>query len=85
MAEQEKRILIIHEAVRDSWLKDAGTFAMVLALIGIGIALDSAAMQWVGAIMAILAVMHRASEFRRQNTFDVADARARLDEIEALA
>jgi len=77
-----KEVLIIHETVRESWIKDASTFALFLALIGIGVLLGSPAMQWVGALFGFLAIMYRASEARKQNTFTVAEARSRLDEIE---
>jgi hypothetical protein len=73
-------VIIVHETVLQSWLIDASTFAMFLALIGIGVFLDSNAMQWIGAIIGFFTIVGRAS---RKQRLSVGEARKRLDELEA--
>jgi hypothetical protein len=72
-------IIILHETVLQSWLIDASTFVMFLALISIGVFLDSSAMQWIGAIIGFFTIVGRAS--RKRLSFD--EARKRIDELEA--
>lgn len=76
-----QQVIIIHETVFKSWLRDASTFVLFLALIGIGILLQSVALQWVGAIIGFIVVGTRASMIRK--CFTIPDARKRLDELEA--
>ena len=74
-------IIILHETVLQSWLIDASTLAMFVALIGIGVFLDSSAMQWLGAIIGFLALTSRANSSKKRMSFD--EARKRIDELES--
>lgn len=74
-------VIILHETVLQSWLIDASTFVMFLALIGIGVFLDSSAMQWIGAIIGFLTISSRAAG--RKNRLSFNGARKRIDELEA--
>ena len=74
-------IILVHETVRQSWARDAGTFLLFAGLIGIGIAAGSAAMQWIGAIMAFIATFARSAG--KVERLSVDEARAKLDAIEA--
>lgn len=73
-------IIVIHEGVAKSWARDASTFALAVGLIGLGWALNSSAMQWVGAFVWFVTMMAKARGVRKNMT--VAEARQRLDEIE---
>lgn len=73
-------IIILHETVLQSWLIDASTLALFVALIGIGVYLDSSAMQWAGAIIGFLTL---ASKANRKNRLSYEDPRKRIDELEA--
>lgn len=77
---EKPTIIILHESMWQSLLSDAGTFAMCAALIAPGIWLDSAAMQWIGAIMFMIAVLSKASMKGKRKT--LAEARAFLDDLE---
>ena len=79
--ETQKLIRIAHESLKDSILSDVFTFAMLAALIGLGVLLDSSAMQWVGAVMAFLGVFSKAA--RRLPLMTLDEARHELDRIEA--
>ncbi len=46
--------IVIHETVLTSWAIDAGSYLLIVAVIGTGWWLGSAAMQWVGFLMLIL-------------------------------
>jgi hypothetical protein len=78
---KEREVVIIRENVLESIIKDATTFASLSALIGLGWLIDSTAMQWLGALMGILAVGARASGYTAKHTYTIAQARARLDEL----
>jgi hypothetical protein len=82
MSEKPKiQIILVHERVLQSWLRDLGTFAMFVALIGLGVLVESTAMQWTGAIIGFIAILARASSHRVLR-LSIPEARARLDEIE---
>lgn len=53
-------VIILHETVAESWIKDAGTFAMIVAVIGTGWWLGSEAMQWIGFLMVMLVAVRMA-------------------------
>ena len=76
-------IIVIHESVSASYLKDLGTALSLLAVVGIGIWLDSDPLQWVGALMWIVAMLAAAIKRNNSNRMTVTDARKRIDEIEA--
>lgn len=61
MSSKETHFIVLHETVVQSWARDAGSFAMIVGAIGVGVALDSSAMQWVGAVCAFFALIGRAS------------------------
>jgi hypothetical protein len=55
------QIIVITESTLQSWARDASTLALFVSLIGIGIALDSPAMQWVGALVGFITITARAA------------------------
>lgn len=73
-------IILLRETWPQSWLRDASTLALFVALIGIGVLLGSTAMQWTGAIVGFLTIITWAGRHRTHLTID--QARARLDELE---
>lgn len=79
----ETRFFIIHESVAESWLKDAGTLAMFLGLIGIGWLIDSSAMQWSGAIIGFIFIIATAKMENKVHYHSIDAARAEFDRIEA--
>lgn len=64
-AEPEKVYVVVRETVTQSWLRDAGTFATFAALIGLGVFLDSTAMQWAGFLIAVVTVVARTGTAHR--------------------
>jgi hypothetical protein len=57
----ETQIIVITESTAESWARDASTLALFVLLIGIGIALDSSAMQWSGAVVGFITILAKAS------------------------
>lgn len=57
---KELKIIVVRETVWESIMSDAITFAMVVGIIGVGVYLNSAAMQWAGFLMLVLAALLRA-------------------------
>ena len=76
-------VILLHETAGQSWLRDMSSVAGFVALIGIGVILDSAAMQWSGAILGFVVIMGRTSRIVKDSRVTIAEARKRLDEIEA--
>jgi hypothetical protein len=52
-------------------------------MIGVGVVVESDAMQWFAAIVTFLHFFALSSGYRKRNTFSLEGARKRLDEIEA--
>lgn len=75
------KYIIIRETVAKSLAIDAGTFALFAGLIGLGVWLDSTAMQWAGFFVATVTAISLSARPRTHFTID--GARKRLDEIEA--
>lgn len=57
----EKTIIYVHETALQSWLRDLGSFCSAVGVIGVGVFLDSDAMQWAGFAMLTVMGMGRAS------------------------
>jgi hypothetical protein len=76
-------VILVHETILQSFARDAGTFATIAGLVAVGVFLDSTALQWIGAIMGFCAVIARASGTVQRSRMTVAQARTKLDEIEA--
>lgn len=76
-------VILIHETILQSLARDAGTFATIAGLVAIGIVVESTALQWIGAIMGFLTVIARSSGAVQRSRMTVAQARTKLDEIEA--
>lgn len=79
----DKELILVRESLAESVARDAVTFATIGGLVAIGVALDSSALQWVGALMGFAAACVRASGMRKRCTYTIAEARKRLDELEA--
>lgn len=76
-------ILIIHETMAQSMVRDASTVAMFFSLVMVGIWLESDVLQWVGAIIGFIVIVLNAVRLAMGAKMTVAEARKRLDEIEA--
>ena len=58
-------VIFLHESARDSLVSDIGTFAMLAGLIGLGVYLESSAMQWAGFIMVSIGIIGRAARMSK--------------------
>ena len=76
-------VIVIHESVLASYLKDIGSIVSLLAAVGLGIWLDSAALQWVAGLLWIVMVLTASVKSMNGNRMTVSDARKKIDEIEA--
>lgn len=75
------KVIMLHESVAQSWARDASTFALFACLIGVGVVLDSSAMQWTGAMIGFITVFARAASSRSES-MTISEARAFLDALE---
>lgn len=71
-------ILIIEETALQSMVSDGVTLAMFAAMVGLGVALGSETMQYLGGSLFLVWLCIR----RRKPRLSIAQARRRLDEIE---
>ena len=74
------KVIIIHETPRQGWLRDAATWALAFGLILPGHGLGIEAMEWLGFIVFVIALLKLALNFSK--LFTIEEARHRLDEIE---
>lgn len=74
-------IIILRETAFQSIVSDLATAAILLSCVGLGIWTGSTALQWVGGFIAMIGIIGKASGKVRR--LSIADARAKLDEIEA--
>ena len=82
MHKLEVKVLVINmgEPVFVSWLRDAGTFALFAALIGIGIWQESSAMQWSGLIIGFVSVAGWIAA-TRTGTLSIEEAEKELQQL----
>lgn len=85
MQKSKEHVIVLHETTLQSWCRDASTFSLFVGLIGLGVFLDSGAMQWMGAIFAFFAVSAKATGLHKRSRKTIAEARAFLNELEAAA
>ena len=65
--------LIIHETIRQSWARDAGSYLLIVATIGTGWWLGSPAMQWLGFLMLVVAALAKIQSKCRFTPQEAAD------------
>ena len=75
-------VIILKDSVAKSIAKSLATFAMLWATIGFGVWAESSAMQWAGFILSALVIMGLVQRLHNDNRLTIAQARAKLDEIE---
>lgn len=82
MSSSEKRtVIIIQRPLWKSLLLNAYTFALLAGLIGIGVLVGSAAMQWSGFVLGFIVLFGRA--MKADPPMTITEARKRLDELQA--
>lgn len=74
-------VLIIHETVAQSAVKDIVSLGVLSAGIALGVYLDSAALQWTAGVIWMVVLATATGHLGERMT--IARARKRLDEIEA--
>lgn len=81
----KREVILIRESLRDSIIRDLTTVACFVAMIGIGVWLDSSALQWIGALLGFIAIMSRSINMMEKYRYSIEEARRRLDELERQA
>lgn len=79
---QTPTIIIVHETIKQSIIKDVATCALLIATIGVGVWIGSSALQWIAALLFIIVLLARAATDRKGSFYSFADARAYLDKLE---
>lgn len=76
-------VVILRETWAQSIASDAGTVAAFAAMIGLGVHLDSAAMQWIGGILFFMAVVTRSYRKTADGRMSIDQAIAHLEALKA--
>lgn len=82
MNDEKQTIILMAETGSESWIKDASTFVLFAALIGLGVFLESSAMQWAGALVAFVTIAAHGSGAKKKASKTIAEARQMLNEME---
>lgn len=77
-----KNIIILHETMLHSIAKDVFSCAMLLATIGVGVYIDSGALQWCAGIFWIIWIFSKSVAYGKNNAFSFDEARAKIDALE---
>lgn len=79
---QKQHIFIISEGETPSksLKRDAGTFVLFLALVGVGWIADSSPMQWAGFLVAVIIILAKANGHTNKY-MSADDAIAKIEEI----
>lgn len=76
-------VTIIDDRLWASISRDVFSVVSLVAVIGLGVYLQSSAMQWVGAIIWFLMLASKVSGIKEKSEMTIQEARKFLDEIEA--
>ena len=76
-------IILIDDRWLPSLVRDAGTFLLAVALIGIGKYLNSNAMEWLGFVMFFMAILAQAGSGMNKSKYTLDEARKKIDELSA--
>lgn len=76
------KVLLITESVRESWMRDASTYVSTVGIIGTGVLLQSSAMQWVGAFLAMVIIASKTLATGAKYKMTTIEARKVLDELD---
>lgn len=79
----EQKILLVHESFAQSVMKDMISAVTLLSMVGVGVWIDSAAMQWVAGIAWLLWMAGKSAFDAKNSVFSFEAARKRIDEWEA--
>ncbi len=77
----EKQVILIKESFWPSVAKDTYSIGVLLAAVGLGVWIDSSALQWVAGIIWIFWVFARANRYGKDCTYSISEARKKLDQI----
>lgn len=80
--EKKTEIIIIRENWVQSIVSDLFTLVMIVSVTGIGVYLNSNAMQWIGFLILLIVAVNRALSRYGDGRMSIEQARRRLDEIE---
>lgn len=79
----DKTIIVIEEKVIESIKRDTYSVVSAFVLIGVGVYLESWAMEWFGFLMAMIVMFGKASGIRKKMSMTPDEAITRINEIKA--
>jgi hypothetical protein len=82
MTEKTKMIAIVDDRLWKSVLSDITTVSSLFFIVGMGLVLDSSALQWIGALMWIVWCIARMSKTTRESRMTIQQAREFIDALE---
>lgn len=79
---KEEMVVIVDNRLWQSLGRDIATLGTFVSMIGLGVFLQSSAMQWVGGLIWFLWVIGRAAIVEKKARMTIPQARAFLDKLE---
>lgn len=77
------RVIVVHESVSQSLVKDLITVTLITAMAGVGHVLGIEALEWIGGFMGLLTILAVASRnLLDRPVLTIEDARRELDRLE---
>ena len=81
--EKKPKIIIYHQSLYDGVMSDVVTFCTITGLIGLGWLIGSFVMECLGAFMAMISIISRASGTKYRHTaYSIEDAYRILDMLD---
>lgn len=77
---EKPKIIILRETFWESLASDFGSALTLIAVVSLGVWLESDALQWIGGVVGIIALGLRIANGNRRMT--IAEARAYLDDLD---
>lgn len=81
-ANGDPKIILVYESLWASVLADTYTFGCLVICIMIGVAVSSAALQWIAGLMTVLYLFHLMGRLKEKSHYTIAEAREKLNKIE---
>ena len=80
--EKDFGIIVIDNRLLSSVVRDAISFGWLIAMMSIGLIMDSSAFQWLSGILCFAWLVSRQNQFAKKSRMTLAEARAFLDRLE---
>ena len=79
---ENRMVVLVDDRLWKSVGRDVVSMVTLVAMVGVGVLLQSSALQWVGAIIWFLWIIGKAASVDKKHKMTIAQAREFLDKLE---